>query len=97
MFSLDRCWTKNKEHKLVNFRAAKMWYVFDNATTFMSTLGLNDRQIEESAASIDRENNLWMQSALRMQKLKKPLLDRWNDFSSMVCNEGLIQSSYSWT
>jgi hypothetical protein len=37
-FIFHMCWTKNREHKLVNFHEAGMWYVNDRASTVLGAM-----------------------------------------------------------
>lgn len=52
-FIFHMCWTKNKEHKLVNFKLSDLWFVSDQASNALGLLG-NDTEHGRPVKESDR-------------------------------------------
>lgn len=86
------CWTKNKEHKLVNFRQARMWYVQEEATSFFGRLGMVDDSLRGPERKTSRppaydEGNVWMDAVQEGEKSGANVLTRWESFAPLVCTD----------
>lgn len=80
------CWTKNKEHKIVNFREAEMWYVHDDAARYLARLGEppGRGRARDRPLAYD-ETNDWTSAAQRFDRAGTALLDRWYSFAPVLC------------
>lgn len=83
------CWTKNKEHKLVNFKLSKMWYVEQEAGIFLNALGMVEgpRDKGQLRPPAYDEANQWNRLAKQMEAGQVELEDRWRRLAPLVCTD----------
>eukprot|EP01039_Chlorochromonas_danica_P009418 gene9418-10405_t len=67
------CWTKNKGHKLINFREANMWYVQENTSTWLDKLG----QLPEVTKGVKRDHD-------SRNSIRPPAYDEDNHWTSQL-------------